>query len=221
MHSVAAHAQMNLPNPLIQPVKRPVQGDLPAPARGERGQLAMPPLPSEFRQGSSPSVLAGTAPLKDPADIARAQLSGYSVSAIFGKVAVLRRPFSSSSSTAITSGQFTIPQPGVATNTGNSAAARFESLTVRDGAPFSLPGVDGVLSARVTGDSVTIYSGDRKGSQVAYLGEIEGTAPATRTITLQVKDADYRQALNVKAESSSASSSSTSSPSKESSDNNR
>lgn len=212
-----AHAQLNLPNPLIEPQlkgrgnfgeeQRPGSG-----ARGVQGPGSLPPLPSESALGRQASGTDGGSTL----NTIRSQFAGFAVSAIVGDRAILRRAAGANAAGAgptpvsqMSNGQIPMASsPGGIGST--SSSLRSETLTLKDGERVDYGGVDGDLTAKIKNGKVVIYL-DSMGKKVAvFAGEVEGTIVQSRTITLQNKDADYRNAINVKASGAASQGSSTS-----------
>ena len=219
----SAHAQLNLPNPLIEPLSRPGAA---RPGAGGGSLPGLPPLPvgssGSRSQLANDSVVSGDDGKRESAlNSARGQFNGFSVSAIIGKKAVLRRQSGQGSTggsgiSQMSAGQ--IPMSGQAPTSAAVASLKSESLTVRDGEPFDYMVGSGTLYASVNGDRVVIYLDGESGKsygrkEVVFSGEVQSTIAQPRAITLQTKDSDYQQALSVKANNTSGSNSSTSSDS--------
>jgi hypothetical protein len=215
--AASAFAELNLPNPLIEPAPRKKSVEV------SEHPSALPPLPTNL-PGSDRSLLpfvdASDAAKKDASlsSSAKALFSGYGVSAVVGDKAILRRSIGSSSvSPSLSSGQMSLP--GQAPTSSGESSAKSESLIVTNGELVELSGADGTYIAKVESDRVTIFYGKndvKKGTKrvVVYAGGIESFPLAQKPIVLQAKDADTKRNLIVKAGGSynSQSSSSTSSP---------
>jgi hypothetical protein len=218
MFSISAYAQLNLPNPLIEPISRqnaakaaaagpsvPGMPPLPGGSSGSRVQSSAGSL-SESQDGSKDSILTA----------ARSQFSGFSVAAIIGKKAVLRRQATQGSTGApgvsqMVGGQ--IPMASQGASPAGSTGYKSDSLTVKDGESFDYTVGSGMLYASVSGERVVIYLNNGEGKSagrkdVVFAGEMQSTIAQPRTITLQTKDADYRQALNIKVSGATSTSSS-------------
>jgi hypothetical protein len=193
-----ALAQLNLPNPLIEPHSK---------GRGSpQGPVlpgSLPPLPSEQTLQKPVSGSDG----QSAVSTARTQLASFSVTAIVGSKAVLRRVSTASANPTLSGGPSMSPigtgqisMGGVGASTVQaSTMPRSETLTLRDGQTVDVPGVDGDFVAKVRDEKAVIYliSGGRK--TAVFAGEVEGAIVQPKTITLQTKDTEYRAAITTKA----------------------
>jgi hypothetical protein len=207
--SVGAAAQMNIPNPLVEPPKPKA-----VPAGSDAGPL--PPIPGMNKPapGAQPGAYSPTPPMgmlempkENPVRDAKAQFASYYVSAIIGVEAVLRRAANAGSATAtpLPPGAPMPGQPLGQSSTAGRGGGRSDSIVVKDGDPIDFVG-DGVLIPKVTAGRVIVYyvanaSGklnEKHGARhpVVFIGEVEtGGGSAASAIVLEKKDADYRSAV--------------------------
>lgn len=229
--TIPAFAQLNIPNPLIEPISR--QQRLAAPGQPEAipGQSEsmprhpnMPPLPSDMpgSRAGMPQLASSASDESSKAEAAinnaRAQFSGFVVAAILGDKAVLRRV----AGTGATGGQAGVSQmlgnqiplasQSSAAPGAGATGSRSESLTVRHNALFDHVAISTPLIAKIADERVTIYvdSPSKFGRHVIFIGEVDGAIATPRTITLQTKDDDYKNLINVKAGANKSSSSNSS-----------
>lgn len=211
--ATVAHAQMQIPNPLIQPVKPKAAADGKDPALpplpGQSGGTAAPaPVRLPGTGEADPTVNAELQILRD----VRAQLSSYYVSSIVGEQAVLRR-FNAAASTQGSG----VPLPTNNTNGAPAATAgvvpaaprvgRNESMIVKNGEAIDYVGDWVTLVPKVTEGKVLIYAETAAGKEafagkylgkrpVVFFGEVESVSSGvTPSITLERKDQEYKTAI--------------------------
>lgn len=215
-------AQMQIPNPLIQPAtsKAPQKNEAnpplpPGSAASYNGPRGMPESP--YQMGGAGKEQAQT---KSPFIEVRERLSQFYVSAIVGNSAILRRTAAPQSigGTAGGSPQYGLP-PSVAMGMAQQAKAplpqgQTETLILTDGEPIDFLG-DGIsLTPKITANVVYVYytqdGGLAKRSarrQVAFLGQVESTVAST-PVPLQLfkPDPAYKQQVSVETKSRSSAS---------------
>lgn len=199
-----AFAQLNLPNPLIEPhAKGRAQG----PGQGSGLPGSLPPLPSEQAMPKVGTAAEG----QSAVTTARTQLASFSVTAIVGNKAVLRRVSTASTNSATSGGQSSSPMSSGQIAMGGAGAGgssmpvstmpRSETLTLRDGESVDVPGVEGEFVAKVRDDKAVIYLTAAGRKTAVFAGEVEGAIVQPKTITLQTKDTEYRASITTKAAS--------------------
>jgi hypothetical protein len=209
--ALSAHAQMQIPNPLLQPqrAKMPIVPPGPPPASGISDNI-----PSPF----SPMSLDGAnrgGQQNDALREIRDRFSGFHVSAILGNQAVLRRDIGTirMSVAPVNAGSSigsTPQQPIGAQNTGG----RSETFLVVDGEMIEFVGEAVALVPRITANRVFIYFVDNTKTTkdkparnpVVFIGEVESSeATSIQARTLEKPDSTYRQSISVQAKSTAAS----------------
>lgn len=208
----AAYAQMQIPNPLIRPrgLTNPATSEVP-PLPGAASAPQRNPVPASY-----PAAAGATDdPLQRELNEQKERLSGFYVSAIVGKQAVLRRSAAQRISTGTT------PAPAVGSSMapvpiGNQAPAmstRNDALMLTDGESFDATGNVGSLYARVSNRQVVIYhvddaAGPKPGKRhpIVFVGELETSGnPAQPPIVLERPDPLYKRSITVEIKARSAS----------------
>ena len=218
-----AAAQMQIPNPLIRPRSLTPPGAPDAPATGEGANRSPQPAPAPA-SAAPPIALPGSAVADDPYTRSLAELkerfSGFYVSAIVGKQAVLRRlagvRSTASGSSAGTIGA-AVPISGAAsTATSAVQSGRSDALMISDGELLDSVGNSGALVAKITGRQVIIFhvqetmvlpGGKLIGKRaVIFAGDVENSGGATlAAIVLEKPDPLYKRMITVETRTRSAS----------------
>lgn len=222
-----AFAQMQIPNPLIQPQKRSTlspetkEGQiLPAGGSSNTGRSLpegnyVPPMNAYGSNQQSQQ--------KTPFSEVRERLSSFYVSAIVGNQAILRKSLPlTQSPTAVNSNQNLggmMPPSGIQQPV-KQLQTQTETMFVKDGEPIDFLGDSIILTPKVTNSRVYIYytedgtsmKGGSARRQVAFVGQIESTVAATPpAIVLEKPDATYKQKISVTPKNSGGSNSGSSS----------
>ena len=223
-----AAAQMQIPNPLIRPRSLTPPGTADAPGGpGEGAGRSAPPAPA-LAPAAPPIALpgsAGAAVAEDPYTRSLAELkerfSGFYVSAIVGKQAVLRRLAGARSNASASSpGAIgaAVPIGGAASPAATPAAqsGRSDALMISDGELLDSVGNSGALVAKITGRQVIIFhvqetmvlpGGKLIGKRaVIFAGDVENSGGAAlAAIVLEKPDPLYKRMITVETRTRSAS----------------
>ncbi|MFC3110176.1 hypothetical protein ACFOFO_19790 [Undibacterium arcticum] len=206
--SSPSFAQMQIPNPLIQPQGRAKPAtqatdgkDVPAPFPANYAPRGMSDLPYPQANGSNGNAKTPFAEVRD-------KLATFYVSAIVGNQAILRRGVVTQPVNvgAQQNPMAMAPQQYNAAQQINkpAAAVQTETMFVTDGEPIDFVGDAITLIPKVTANRVCIYytedGASQKNSrrQVAFLGQVEtSTASAPPAIVLEKSDPAYKQFISV------------------------
>ncbi len=226
-----ARAQLNLPNALIEPVRRKPEIPLPSEVDGYgRIQTGLPPV-SMPPLGSTGNTSEQAAKLEENGQevtlaSVRNAFAGFQVTAIVGNVAILRRTVAqtgvqAAGVPAMTNGQLALPAAaGTASNAVGSSGqpTRNESLTLKNGEQFDFMASTGTYVPVIGNGRVVVYY-DRAGSArkpgkrtAVFIGELDVVTIVARPIVLQTKDAELKASLRVQAGTPVGNTSSNSSP---------
>lgn len=219
MTASQSFAQMQIPNPLLQPQKIKSSAELPPPPPAPVSadpSMSMRPIPFDGMGGTSSGP--GRNPAGDTIRELRDRLSSFHVSAILGNQAVLRRSVMS-----LASG---MPNGGVnaGSNSMSSApsqsgmpAARSETMLISDGEPVEFLGERVTLVPRIKANRVFLYyqqtakqASRSEADAIVFFGEVESPSAALPLPpVLEKVDSSYRQSISVESKPRTTSNGST------------
>lgn len=218
---LAVQAQMQIPNPLLQPprLKSGAAAGLP-PAPGANENAGQPAKPVSLDSFNGANGALGSAPDNTLREV-RERFGNFYVSAIMGRHAVLRsnakgNPILLASANSL--GSTSAPPSPMP----SAAGGRSETFLLSDSEPLEFVGEAVTLVPRITANRVYIYYVDSakktadksQRHPIVFIGEVESSEalPAVAPI-LEKPDAAYRQSISTQSKSTSSVNSSSSQPS--------
>ena len=215
-----ANAQMQIPNPLIRPrsLTNPAVPNPAAPTAEAQAQAQRTPQPYPAGVPLSSSGLPNDDPYLRELSELKDRFTGFYVSAVVGRTAVLRRSAAQrqagNPSSLSQTGTSMAPLPLSAARTGTGT--RNDAMMVADGELLDAVSNTGTLMSKVAHNHVVIYhvqetmtmpGGRLSGRRaIVFSGEVEGSgASPMAPIVLERPDSTFKRVISVETKARSAS----------------